>query len=259
MIRSFFVLLLVALLAACTDRPPTAADSQADEPTWRPLFDGQTLEGWTPKIRGEAFGEDRRNTFRIEEGMITVGYDQYDGFDDSFGHLFFQEPFSSYRLRAEYRFLGEQIPGGPGWAWRNSGIMVHCQDPATMDLNQDFPLCIEVQLLGGDSTGIRQTANLCTPRTNVVMGDSVHTEHCTMSDSETFRGDQWVTVEVEVYSDSLIRHLVNGDTVMTYFQPQTDPRDTDTPARLIEEGWISLQSESHPVQFRKVEIMPLAP
>jgi hypothetical protein len=41
-------------------------------------------------------------------------------FNGEFGHLFYKEPFSYYRLVAEYRFVGSQVSGGPAWAMRNS-------------------------------------------------------------------------------------------------------------------------------------------
>ena len=132
-----------------------------------------------------------------------------------------------------------------------------------MAKDQDFPVSIELQLLGGRKTGKRTTANLCTPGTNVVMQDKLVTRHCINSQSETYRGDQWVTVEVEVRGSEVIRHLINGQEVMAYQKPQLDPRDEDAKKLiqggklLLSEGYISLQSESHPVEFRKVELMLL--
>ena len=264
---TFFLLVSLIWATACTDdASQTQPEDQAPAPEWVSLFDGQTLEGWTPKIRGYEFGDNHANTFRVADGVIQVGYENYEGeFDNRFGHLFYKAPFSSYRFRMNYRFTGEQAPGGPGWAWSNSGIMIHCQDPATMVVDQDFPFCIEVQLLGGREEGDRPTANLCTPGTNVVMGDSLHTDHCTESTSETYRGDRWVHVEVEVYADSLIRHMVEGDTVLTYYRPQAgggaiSPVDVSViPAdgTPVGSGWISLQSESHPVEFKDIEILEM--
>jgi hypothetical protein len=241
--------------------PPGSTNS------WLPLFNGRDLSGWKVKIKGFPLGENHLDTFRVENGVLRVAYDKYRQFDGKFGHLFFMRPFSHYRLRVEYRFVGEQTPGGPGWAWRNSGIMLHCQAPETMRVDQEFPVSIEVQLLGGDGRNERPTANLCTPGTHVVLNGRLHTQHCTNSRSKTFHGDQWVTVEVEVRGDERIRHFVNGELVLEYEQPQLDPEDADA-RRLLEqrsgdkrlrEGYIALQAESHPIEFRKVELMPLAP
>lgn len=235
------------------------------EEKWVSLFNGKDLEGWTPKITGEPLGQDARKTFRVENGVIKVSYDDYKAFDNHFGHLFYKSPFSKYRLRIEYRFVGEQCPGGPGWALRNSGVMIHCQPPETMRVDQDFPVSIEVQFLGGGDRGERTTGNLCTPGTNVVMGGKVITQHCTNSTSPTLRGDQWVTAEVESHGGGAIKHLINGAVVLSYEQPQLDPNDKDAQALILKAsgekrldgGYISLQAESHPIEFRKVEILPL--
>jgi len=231
---------------------------------WIQLFNGQNLDGWTPKVRGFDLGDNHANTFRVEDGILKVAYDRYSAFDGKFGHLFYREKFSHYVVRVEYRFVGQQTPGGPSWAVRNSGIMLHCQSPETMEKNQDFPVSIEVQLLGGDGTNPRLTANLCTPGTNVVMDGKLITQHCTNSRSKTYHGDQWVTVEVEVRGHSSIKHLVEGETVLEYTEPQLDERDGDAQRllaqgadKLLREGYLSLQSESHAVEFRKVELLRL--
>ncbi len=232
---------------------------------WVQLFNGKDLEGWTPKIAGHELGDNYGNTFRVRDGLLAVSYDQYTTFDDRFGHLFYRGTYSYYRIAVEYRFVGEQARGGPAWALRNSGIMVHGQRPETIRKNQDFPISIEVQLLGGGGTGERTTANLCTPGTNVVINGALFTTHCLNSQSKTYRGEQWVRVEAEVLGAGRITHFVNGEPVLSYEKPQIgggnvinyDPAVKKDGA-LLAEGSISLQSESHPVEFRKVELLNLA-
>lgn len=258
--RQFSKSCAVALVAGATQVIGKESVNRAD---YRPLFNGKDLEGWTPKIRYFDLGDNYKNTFRVEDGLIKVRYEGYDRFEERFGHLFFKEPFSHYRLRIEYRFVGEQCKGGPGWALRNSGVMLHCQDPKTMAKDQDFPVSIEVQFLGGDMKNPRSTGNLCTPGTNVVMKDKLITQHCTNSSSPTYHGDQWVTAEVEVHGDGEIKHIINGQTVLSYEKPQLDPKDKNAKPLimgnnlLIKGGYISLQAESHPIDFRKVEILVL--
>jgi len=239
------------------------ADRQYKKGEWNSLFNGKDLAGWTPKIRGFALGENYGNTFRVQDGMIQVRYDGYEQFQERFGHLFYQHSFSKYRLRIEYRFVGEQAKGGPGWAIRNSGVMLHGQKPETMTLDQDFPCSIEVQFLGGDGKNPRTTLNLCSPGTNVEMQGKLFTQHCTNSKSKTYHGEQWVTAEIEVLGNEVIRHLVDGEVVLEYQRPQLDPKDANAQRIIVNDqlqldrGTISLQSESHPIDFRKVEIMPL--
>ncbi|GAA4312840.1 DUF1080 domain-containing protein [Mucilaginibacter gynuensis] len=224
---------------------------------WQQLFNGKDLKDWTIKIKGRDLNDNFGNTFRVVDGKIQVNYDHYKEFDEQYGHLFYKKPFSYYLIAAEYRFTGNQVKGGPGWAFRNSGIMIHGQDPATMTKGQDFPNSIEVQLLGGNGSGKRTTANVCTPGTQYVMNNSVVKNHCMDSNSKTFDGDQWVRVEALVLGDSLVVHYVNGEEVLRYQKPQTDPVGNSDNGTLIKSGTISLQSESHPVEFRKVEIINL--
>jgi 3-keto-disaccharide hydrolase len=254
-----------AVLLALLLLPGLAVAGGPDEQEWIPLFNGRDLEGWIPKITGHEVGENFADTFRVVKGVLTVSYDGYEGdFGGRFGHLFYRVPFSYYRLVVEYRFVGEQAEGGPEWGYRNSGIMIHGQPASTMTRDQDFPISIEVQLLGGRSTGPRPTANLCTPGTNVVRDDRLVTEHCINSTAPTFRGDEWVRVEVEVHGDGVIRHRVNGEEVLAYEMPQIGGGSVahfDSAVKrdgeLLSGGSISLQSESHPVEFRKVELLDL--
>jgi hypothetical protein len=232
---------------------------------WVSIFNGRNLDGWKPKIKGHDYGDNFGDTFRVENGSMIVSYDQYKNFDNKFGHLFYREKLGHYQLRVEYRFVGDQMAGGPSWAVRNSGIMIHCQDPETMQKDQDFPVSVEVQLLGGSGSGDRPTANVCTPGTHIVMDGKLITRHCTSSTSKTYHGDQWVTVEVEVRGDTIIKHTIDGKTVLEYSKPQLDDGDQYGKALIaqrgttrVESGYISLQSESHPVQFRKVELRKLA-
>lgn len=233
---------------------------------WIQLFNGKDLTNWSPKITGHPLNDNYGNTFRVEDGKLVVRYDQYNTFDEQFGHIFYNKPFSAYLLALEYRFVGEQVKGGPGWAIRNSGAMLHGQDPKTMGLKQDFPISLEMQLLGGDGQHDRHTANLCTPGTNVVLDGKLFTPHCIESKSKTYHGDQWVHAEALVLGDSLVKHIVEGDTVLTYTKPQIgggnvgnfDPAQKKD-GQLIKAGFISLQSESHPIEFRKVALFDLAP
>lgn len=230
---------------------------------WIQLFNGEDMTDWTIKIRNHAINENFGNTFRVEDGLLKVRYDQYENFNEKYGHIFYKDKFSYYLLAVEYRFSGEQAKGGAGWAWRNSGAMLHGQSPESMALEQDFPVSLEAQFLGGDGQNERTTNNLCTPGTNVFMSDTLFRPHCINSKSATFHGDQWVRAEILVLGDSLLKHIVNGDTVMVYTKPQYDGTDKWTQhlemkdGALIKEGTISLQSESHPIDFRKVELYNL--
>jgi len=244
---------------------PSVAYSQDDSKKWISLFNGEDLSNWIPKFTGHELGINYRDTFRAEDGVFNVSYDNCPDFDGEFGHIFYDEIFSHYRLKVEYRFVGDQVKNGPDWAFRNNGVMLHGQSPRSMTLEQEFPASIEVQLLGGNGTDERATANVCSPGTHYVKEGELITQHCINSSSATYHGDQWVTLEVEVRGDELIRHTVNGEVVFDYSKTQLDESDPDAQNLIsqgqpitVSEGYISLQAESHPTEFRKIDLLPLA-
>lgn len=248
-------LLFFVLLTACSGQKETPAE-------YVQLFNGKDLEGWTPKINGFKAGENYKNTFRVEDGLLKVSYAEYDSFSNQFGHLFYKDKFSDYRLRIEYRFSKDRTKGSPGWAFANSGVMFHSQSAESMGVDQAFPVSLEAQFLGSEEGNIRTNMNLCTPGMHVTMADTLTTIHCIDSNSKPNMLGDWVTVEIIVYSDSIMHHLVNGDTVMTYskpiiggeYLPKADSINTGKP---VKDGYISLQSEGHALDFRKVEYMEL--
>jgi len=241
----------------------TASIPKAGAGDWIQLFNGKDLTGWTPKFAKHDLGENFNNTFRAEEGLLKVRYDKWETFNGEFGHMFYKDPFSYYVIAAEYRFVGDQVKGGPDWAIRNNGLMLQAPDPKTMMKDQDFPISIEVQLLGGFGKP-RTTANLCTPGTNVVMDGKLETRHCINSKSKTYEGDQWVRVEVLVHGDELMRHYVEGEPVLEYTKPQigggnvapVDPK-VKVDGTPLTGGYISIQAETAPIDFRKIEILNL--
>lgn len=233
----------------------------AEDENWISIFNGNNLENWTVKIKGHPCGENWNNTFRVIDGAIRVDYSRYKQFDDAFGHLFYDTPYSDYKLKLKYRFIGEQIKGGQEWALRNSGVMIHSEDPKFMGIDQDFPVSIEVQLLGGlYKDEPRSTANLCTPGTHVTINNELYTEHCIESNSDTYYGDQWIDLEIEVRNDSLISHYINGVNVMQYSNPVIGGEFntlTQREGEALKNGYISLQSESHPVEFKEILLLNL--
>jgi hypothetical protein len=249
----------------------------ADQEDWIKIFNGKDLTGWDIKIAGQPLNDNYKNTFRVQDGMMRVMYDQYKTFEGKYGHIYYKKPYSYYRVRFAYRFLGKQTPEGDSWNVRNSGIMLHSQSAASLSIDQTFPVSLEMQLLGGLGTGVRHTGNLCTPGTQMYMNSKLHPEHCTDSNSKTYDGDGWVIAEAIVLGDSIVHHIINGDTVLTYEHPQVGggfvSRDhdwtashfspeaakhwnnlADTPLR---EGYIALQAESHPIDFKQIEVLEL--
>ena len=233
---------------------------------WVSLFNGKDINDWMVKIQHYEVNENFGNTFRVEDGIIKVRYDQYDDFNDRFGHLYYKTPFSWFHLSMEYRFVGEQQKGAPSYTLRNSGVMFHSQDPRTMPKEQDWPISVEMQFLGGLGDGKpRPTGSMCSPGTNIVINGKIAESHCVTSSAKTYDGEQWVKAELIVLGDSLVQHIINGDTVLQYSKPQIgggvvnryDPAIKQD-GKLLSSGFIALQSEGHPVDFRNIRLKDLS-
>lgn len=255
--RTTLITMIMLTAVSCGTR----TGSKAPEEAWLQLFNGKDLIDWNIKIKGYELNNNYKNIFSVEDGIMKVRYEGVDTFNNEFGHIFYKNPFSHYKLRIEYRFTGEQVPGGPAWAFRNSGVMLHSQSAASMTLDQDFPVSIEAQFLGGNGTDERTTLNACTPGTHIMMNGELVTRHCNNSRSKTYHGDIWVTADFVVLGDSVIHHIIEGDTVLTYNKPQVGGAPDGYPVAegtLINQGYICLQAESHPVEFRKVELLDLS-
>ena len=267
-ILCLFAFLLLAV-------PMALAQKAAAREEWVPLFNGKDLKNWDIKIADRPLNDNYKNTFRVENGILRIAYDQYQTFDGKYGHMYYNKPYSYYRIRFTYRFVGNQTPGGDTWNVRNSGVMVHSQSAASVSIGQTFPVSLEVQLLGGLGKGPRYTGNLCTPGTQVHYHGKLDPNHCIDSNSKTYDGDQWVTAEAIVLGDSIVHHIVEGDTVLTYEKPEVGggfvsaghdwkvahidnasywTSRANTP---LGEGYIALQAESHPIDFRSVEVLDL--
>ncbi len=260
---NYTIILTCALLLGCSFGKKLNTNNP--DKGWTSLFNGKDTKGWTVKINKHETGDNFGNTFRVVDGTIQVRYDEYGRFNDQFGHLYYNTPYSYFHLRFEYRFVGKLQPGAPSYTLRNSGVMFHSQDPRTMLKNQDWPISIEMQLLGGLSDGKpRHTGNMCSPGTDVVYKGRVSPDHCIDSRSKTYDGDQWVKAELIVQGSKLITHIIEGDTVLQYSKPTIgggivtghDPK-MKIDGKLLSSGYIALQSEGQPVDFRNIEIKVL--
>ncbi len=250
----------IIILAGCS------SGAENRQPEWISLFNGKDMDDWMVKINHHEVGENFGNTFRVEDGILQVRYDEYGAFNDQFGHLYYKQPYSHFHLVVEYRFVEGWQQDAPEYTIKNSGIMFHSQDPRSMNVDQDWPISVEFQLLAGLGDGKeRPTGNMCSPGTDVVYEGKVDPRHCINSSSQTYEVDQWVRAELIVLGDSLVTHLINGDTVLQYTKPQIgggvvnnyDPalkRD----GQLLKEGFIALQSEGQSIDFKKVELLDLS-
>ena len=237
---------------------------QKNEAAWVSIFNGKDLEGWSPKFTGEKYGVNYLNTFQVKDGKLVVNYGGYDTFDNNFGHIFYKEKLSQYKLRLEYRFIGEKVTGAPSWAFKNSGIKYHSLHPSKLPLDQVLLVAPEAQILGGDGKTQRFTGNVCTAGTHIEMNDRLITEHCTNSSYPAINDTTWVKMELEVHGSKLITHKINGKKVLEYSNPQYDESDEFAKElikngypKILSEGYVALQAEGHPIEFKNIELMKL--
>ena len=248
-------------LAACGSKPHT----QVSAPTgnWISLFNGHDLTGWTPRIAGEDAGVNYHNTFRVENGLLKVSYQDYDRFADHFGSLYYNTPYSRYWLRVEYRFVGDAAPGAPAWAWRNSGIQLHSQPPTSLARNQQFPVSVEFDLVGSRMLG-HPTGDVCHYGTRVSLQGKPLKELCSKVSDVVIRGDEWVTAVAQVDGSRLVRQIVNGALIVEYTDLALDDSNADAhrllasgASKTLSSGLVSLQSNGAPVEFRRIELLPM--
>lgn len=258
--RNLLFLSIILIIMACST--PKSAGSEGK---WISLFNGKDIKDWIVKIHHHEVGDNYGNTFRVEDGLIKVRYDQYDKFNERYGHLYFKTPYSYYHLKMEYRFTGIWRNDAPSYTLKNSGVMFHSQDPRTMPKEQDWPISVEMQFLAGLGDGKpRPTGNMCSPGTDVVFQGKIDPRHCIESTSKTYEGEQWVKAELIVLGDSLVTHIINGDTVLQYSKPQIgggvanrfDPK-LKIDGKLLKSGFIALQSEGQEIDFRNIQIKVL--
>jgi hypothetical protein len=262
--KHLILILFTLILFSCTTEKNRSGKYPYKETgKWEAIFNGKNLDGWVCKFAGEPLGENYKNTFRVENGILKVDYSEYKSFNNKFGLLFYNKKMSNYKIRVEYRFKGKQVPGSPKWAYKNNGIMIHSQSPQSMEKDQWYPVSIEVQLVGGNGKEKRPTAGVCTPGTNIKIGGKVVPQHCTPSLAKTYSGDEWVTVEVVVLNNTVIQHFVDGKKVMEYTDPTVGggngkPDDYPVPdGTPLKDGYIVIQSEGYPTEFKKIELMKL--
>ena len=122
-----------------------------------------------------------------------------------------------------------------------------------------------MQLLAGlDDGKPRPTGNMCSPGTEIVYQGKKYEGHCLNSSSKTYDRNEWVRAELIVMGDSLITHIINGDTVLQYSKPtmgggvvQGYDSGVWREGKPLTSGYIALQSEGQPIDFRKVELRKL--
>jgi len=227
---------------------------------------------WYPYVKGYTPGMDPLKTFRYDAstGYLVVTYADYPNgsFDNHLGLIYYDKKVTNYKVRFEYHFKDPQAKNPVSWGKNNSGIFVFCTDPHMITGNPDFPTGIEIQLLGYQSAGGDVNGQICLNSTVGMYPAKVGSMNVSgpggclksMQSASDFKTQNaaatWVTVEVDVTATgttSLYQYTADG---MKPASPiQTFAAPVKTGGQTVTSGWFSLQSESQPCEFRKIELM----
>jgi hypothetical protein len=233
-------ILIASALAVVAAAAPSPVPTEAIVPARVvPLFDGKDLSGWEADVPAHDTDKTVRDSFIVRDGMLV-------SLGKPMGHLLTTNAYRDYRLEVEYRF-----PGKAG----NCGVLVHASRPRA--LYKIYPQSIEVQMESGDAGDfwvIQEDIKVPDmekrrPRdAGQKWGGSEPDARriLNLTDGSEKPLGQWNTMMIEARGRG-IKVWVNGDLVNEGFDATTD------------RGRIALQAEGTEVEFRKVQIGPLAP
>jgi hypothetical protein len=220
--------LLALLTVLCLTTAAFAAEPAKDEQGFVPLFDGKSLEGWTPQDPALA------DAFKVEDGAILT--------HGKFTHLFYSGPvngakFKNFELRAEFK-MGKTS---------NSGIFFHTENPgpgATPAKQKKVEKGYECQICGESYTK--------DPKKTGSLYDIQDVKQ------SAAREDEWSTYVIRVEGKHILLQ-VNGKTTVDYTEPTPPNRKKGREGRIISSGTFALQAHD-PVSrcwFRNIRVKVL--
>ncbi len=200
------------------------------------LFNGKDLSGWHVDVPEMDTNATAINPFIIRNNLlVSLGTPQ--------GHLITDKEFSNYRLRVEYRFAGK-----PG----NCGVLVNASTPRA--LYKMFPKSIECQMQHGDAGDfwcivedikVDDMESRRGPKDEWGITEGKERRIKNLTDSSEKPLGEWNTMIIECVGSS-IKVWENGDLVNSGYDCTAN------------HGKIALQAEGSEVEFRKVELTPIA-
>lgn len=189
------------------------------------LFDGKSLTGWTMDIPDADEDPTVAKPFLVRDGvLVSLG--------KPMGHLVTDGAYESYKLVVEYRFVKEA---------GNSGVIVHVSKLRA--LNNFLPQGIECQLRSGNAGDFHLFNETLKQRGTQTEANARRLVNFT-DNSEKPIGE-WNRMEIECKEDT-IKVWVNGDLVNDGYESS------------VRRGRIAIQSEGTEVEFRKIDLTPLA-
>lgn len=186
------------------------------------LFNGKDLSNWNFVVDKNSVPAEQ--VFSVKDGLIQVA-------GQPFGYMYTKEKYGNYKLHVEWRW--------PDGKTANSGIFLLIEEP-----KNPFPNGVECQLHAGDagdfvllggSDLIEYQGKPGEPRPQF----PVVKKH---TDSTEKTSGEWNEANIFV-KDGTITVYING-----VYQ--------NTGTNKVKEGFIGLQSEGGPVQFRNVTVVP---
>ncbi len=187
------------------------------------LFNGKDLAGWKLFIPDEAI--DVNKIWSVRDGVVRC-----EGKPN--GYMRTEAEYTSYKFHLEWRW-----PGEPS----NSGVLLH-----SSGADKVWPRCIECQLKAGsagDFVLINGTGITVDGQDRQDINKQFVSVKKKQQSSEKTPG-QWNSYDIYCDRD-VIRCYVNG----VLQNAGTNASDTS--------GWICLQSEGGPIEFRNIYIEPL--
>ena len=199
-----------------------AAEPAKDEQGFVPLFDGKSLDGWTPQDPA------MKDAFTIEDGAILT--------HGAFTHLFYSGPvngakFKNFELRAEFK-MGQNS---------NSGIFFHTENPGP---KKKVEKGYECQICGDSFTK--------DPKKTGSLYDIEDVK------KSAAKEDEWSTYVIRVEGKHILLQ-VNGKTTIDYTEPTPPNRKKGREGRIISSGTFALQAHD-PVSkcyFRNIRVKVL--
>lgn len=203
-----------------------------------PLFNGKDLTGWKADVPAADNNPSIAPSFVVRDGMLV-------SLGNPGGHLITEKEYSDYKLVVEYRF-----PKGGG----NCGVLVHSSKPRV--LGNMFPQSIEVQMMHenagdfwciGENIEVPDMAKRRPHKEGQKFGGGPGDARriVNLTDGSEKPLGEWNTMEIECKGKEVKVH-VNG-TLVNHGSNAT-----------VSSGKIALQAEGTEVEFRKVELTPLA-
>jgi hypothetical protein len=216
------------------------------------LFNGRDLSGWCVALEGRRPGEDPNGVFRVSDGVMRVSGEETGG-------IVSEKSYRDYVLRVEYRWVGKSVGSRLGMA-ADTGVLYHSQGEM-FAWNGLWMRSFECNILRGRTGDFIIVSDKGAPvRYAATVEGRVVADEANISN--WFRLGSWANTEdtpdvfperrygewnrLEIVCDgSRVEHWLND--VLVFEAENLTPS----------QGRIQIQSEGHPVEFRRIDLKAL--